>query len=153
MSRKQSNQVLDWRLPAGDVCGVQQQAGQLSAFTERDSRGHLPLHAAALRPQTDVLRVVLQGENRAWGWGGWGGVHLLQFSPGVPVTVMASTDLTLEEQTGEGDTPLTLAAAAGLVDNVRILLGHGASPHNTNSSNESPLLIGTNHTMLKQQVP
>uniref|UniRef100_H3DMB0 Ankyrin repeat and SOCS box containing 15b n=1 Tax=Tetraodon nigroviridis TaxID=99883 RepID=H3DMB0_TETNG len=103
------------RLSAGDVCRLQQRAAHLSAFRERDSRGRLPLHVAALRPQTDVLRVVLQAT--------------------------ASTDLTLEERTGEGDTPLTLAAAAGLVDNVRILLGHGASPHNTNSCNESPLLI------------
>lgn len=61
---------------------------------------------------------------------------------------MTSTDLTLEEQTEEGDTALTLAAEAGLVDNVGILLQHGASPHNTNSRNESPLLIGskTQHT-------
>lgn len=77
----------------------------------------------------------------------------LGFSPGVPVTATASAGLTLEEQTGEGDTPLTLAAAAGLVDNVRILLGHGASPHNPNGSNESPLLIGTNNTTLSEQVP
>lgn len=84
---------------------------------------------------------------------GPGGVHLVRFSPGVPVTATASADLTLEEQTGEGDTPLTLAVAAGLVDNVRTLLGHGASPHNTNSRNESPLLIGTNNTMLNEQVP
>lgn len=57
-----------------------------------------------------------------------------------------SADLTLEEQTGEGDTPLTLAADAGLVDNVTVLLQHGASPHNTNSRNESPLLIGSTNT-------
>lgn len=60
------------------------------------------------------------------------------------MTGTVSAHLTMEEQTGEGDTPLTLAVAAGLVDNVKILLGHGASPHNTNSRNESPLLIGTN---------
>lgn len=84
---------------------------------------------------------------------GGGGVHLVRFSPGVPVTATASADLTLEEQTGEGDTPLTLAAAAGLVDNVRTLLGHGASPHNTNGRNESPLLIGTNNIMLNEQLP
>lgn len=84
---------------------------------------------------------------------GGGGVHLFRFSPAVPVTATVSADLTLEEQTGEGDTPLTLAAAAGLVDNVRMLLGNRASPHNTNGSNESPLLIGTNNTTLDQQVP
>lgn len=72
---------------------------------------------------------------------------MFRVSPAVPVTATASIDLTLEEQTGQGDTPLTLAAAAGLVDNVRTLLEHGASPHSTNSSNEPPLLIGTNHSM------
>lgn len=136
-------------MSAGDVCALQQQAGRLSAFTERDSRGRLPLHLAALRPQTDVLRVVLQGKSRARVE--VGGVHLFRSSPGVPETATASADLTLEEQTGEGDTPLTLAVTAGLLDNVRILLGHGASPHNTNSSNESPLLIGTNNTTLNEQ--
>lgn len=55
----------------------------------------------------------------------------------------ASTELTLEEKTEDGDTALILAAEAGLVDNVRMLLRHGASPHNTNSRNESPLLIGS----------
>lgn len=56
---------------------------------------------------------------------------------------MAPADLTLEEQTADGDTALVLAAEAGSADNVRILLEHGASPHNTNSRNESPLLIGS----------
>lgn len=140
--------MLHWGLSAGDASGVQQQADRLSAFTERDSRGRLPLHAAALRPQTDVLRVVLQGKNRTRE-----GVHVFQFSPGAPATATVSTDLTLEEQTAEGDTALTLAAAAGLLDNVRLLLGHGASPHSTTSSNESPLLIGTSNTMVNEQVP
>ncbi|XP_023273679.1 ankyrin repeat and SOCS box protein 15-like isoform X2 [Seriola lalandi dorsalis] len=52
-----------------------------------------------------------------------------------------STDLTLEEHTEDGDTALTLAVEAGLVENVSMLLQHTASPHNTNSRNESPLLI------------
>lgn len=40
----------------------------------------------------------------------------------------------------EGETLLTPAAMAGLVDNVKMILEHGASPHNTNSKKESPLL-------------
>uniref|UniRef100_A0A3Q3VPQ7 SOCS box domain-containing protein n=1 Tax=Mola mola TaxID=94237 RepID=A0A3Q3VPQ7_MOLML len=99
----------------GDVNSLQELSGCGSAFRENDSRGRQPLHTAALQPQRHVLRVVLDA--------------------------MTSTDLTLEEQTEEGDTALTLAAEAGLVDNVGILLQHGASPHNTNSRNESPLLI------------
>lgn len=62
---------------------------------------------------------------------------------GVAVAAMTSLDLTLEEITEDGETALTLAAEADLVDNVVILLQHGASPHNTNSRNESPLLIGS----------
>lgn len=57
----------------------------------------------------------------------------------------------LEEQTEDGDTALTLAAEAGLVDNVRMLLRHGASPHNTNGRNESPLLFGRTRAHLQHQ--
>ncbi|TKS90670.1 Ankyrin repeat and SOCS box protein 15 [Collichthys lucidus] len=98
-----------------DVYALQELSGCASAFRESDSRGRLPLHAAAVQPQRDVLHVVLQAS--------------------------VSTELTLEEQTEDGDTSLTLAAEAGLVENVKMLLQHGASPHNTNSRNESPLLI------------
>lgn len=54
----------------------------------------------------------------------------------------ASQELSLEEVTADGETALTLAAQAGLVENVKMLLQYGASPHNTNSKNESPLLLG-----------
>ncbi|CAK6970703.1 ankyrin repeat and SOCS box protein 15b [Scomber scombrus] len=99
----------------GDVCALQALSGCVSAFRETDMRGLLPLHTAAVQPQQEILSVVLQ--------------------------VSMSTDLTLEEQTEDGGTALTLAAEAGLVQNVSMLLQHGASPHNTNSRNESPLLI------------
>uniref|UniRef100_A0A3B5M2T5 Uncharacterized protein n=1 Tax=Xiphophorus couchianus TaxID=32473 RepID=A0A3B5M2T5_9TELE len=56
---------------------------------------------------------------------------------------MASMDATLEEQTKDGDTALTLAAEANQVENIKLLLRHGASPHNTNSRNESPLVLRT----------
>ncbi|CAL8291801.1 unnamed protein product [Boreogadus saida] len=39
------------------------------------------------------------------------------------------------------ETALTQAVAAGLVENVRVLLDRGASPLNTNSRSESPLLL------------
>lgn len=56
---------------------------------------------------------------------------------------VAAQGLSLEERTGVGgETPLTLAVKAGLVQNVKSLLEYGASPHNTNSKNESPLLLG-----------
>ncbi|XP_008301161.1 ankyrin repeat and SOCS box protein 15b [Stegastes partitus] len=99
----------------GDVDALQALSGCVSAFRESDGRGWMPLHAAAVQPQQGVLHVVLQA--------------------------LTSAELTLEEQTEEGDTALTLAAEAGRVESVRMLLQHGASPHNTNSRNESPLLI------------
>ncbi|XP_053169967.1 ankyrin repeat and SOCS box protein 15b [Scomber japonicus] len=97
----------------GDVCALQELSGCVSAFRETGMRGLLPLHTAAVQPQQEILSLVLQ--------------------------VSKSTDL--EEQTEDGSTALTLAAEAGLVQNVSMLLRRGASPHNTNSKNESPLLI------------
>ncbi|XP_068595024.1 ankyrin repeat and SOCS box protein 15 [Brachionichthys hirsutus] len=57
------------------------------------------------------------------------------------VVASASFSLSLEEKTSGGETFLTLAVAAGLVENVKMLLDHGASPRSTNSQNESPLLL------------
>ncbi|XP_033471045.2 ankyrin repeat and SOCS box protein 15b [Epinephelus lanceolatus] len=118
-NRKESNSDNFMKIMAaihkGDVHALQELSGCVSAFRETNSRGWLPLHAAAVQPQRETLYVVLQ--------------------------VSTSTDLTLEEWTDDGDTALTLAAEAGLVENVKMLLQHGASPHNTNSRNESPLLI------------
>ncbi|XP_051804474.1 ankyrin repeat and SOCS box protein 15b [Acanthochromis polyacanthus] len=99
----------------GDVDALQELSGCVSAFRESDGRGWMPLHAAAVQPRPEILHVVLQ--------------------------VLTSTDVTLEEQTEEGDTALTLAAEANRVEGVRMLLQHGASPHNTNGRNESPLLL------------
>uniref|UniRef100_A0A674AWC3 Ankyrin repeat and SOCS box containing 15b n=1 Tax=Salmo trutta TaxID=8032 RepID=A0A674AWC3_SALTR len=96
----------------GDVCTLQELSG-LQAFTERDSRGWLPLHRAAVQSQEQVLDQVLQ----------------------------ASCDVTVDDVTADGDTALILAAQEGLLENVRTLLQHGASPHKTNSLNESPLLL------------
>ncbi|KAF7643903.1 hypothetical protein LDENG_00231450 [Lucifuga dentata] len=85
------------------------------AFRESDSRGWLPLHRAASQPTLEVLETVL---------------------------TLGAQGLSLEERTVVGgETALTLAVQACLVENVKSLLSHGASPHNTNSKNESPLLL------------
>uniref|UniRef100_A0A3Q3AMY4 Ankyrin repeat and SOCS box containing 15b n=1 Tax=Kryptolebias marmoratus TaxID=37003 RepID=A0A3Q3AMY4_KRYMA len=99
-------------ISSGDEGALQELMCCASAFSESDSRGWRPLHAAAAQLLPEILQAVLQ-----------------------------AADLTLEEQTKDGDTALTLAAEAGRVENVKMLLKHGASPHNTNSRNESPLLI------------
>ncbi|XP_062316664.1 ankyrin repeat and SOCS box protein 15-like isoform X1 [Osmerus eperlanus] len=99
----------------GDVCVLKEMLRHSFAFRELDSRGWLPLHRAASQPIPAVLETVLR---------------------------VASHGLTLEERTTlGGETALTLAAKAGLVENVKTLLEHGASPHNTNSNNESPLML------------
>ncbi|XP_029288917.1 ankyrin repeat and SOCS box protein 15-like isoform X2 [Cottoperca gobio] len=99
----------------GEVLMLKGMLRHTFAFKETDSRGWLPLHRAASQPVLEVLQTVLR---------------------------LAAQGLSLEERTAvEGETALTLAAKAGLVQNVRSLLEHGASPHNTNSKNESPLLL------------
>ncbi|XP_036374357.1 ankyrin repeat and SOCS box protein 15-like [Megalops cyprinoides] len=97
----------------GDIFTLQELSELTSAFSEVDSKGWLPLHRAAVQPLVQVLEIVMY----------------------------ASHELTLEEKTMEGETALTLAAQAGLVENVKALLDKGASPHNTNDKNESPLLL------------
>uniref|UniRef100_A0A3Q2ZY01 Ankyrin repeat and SOCS box containing 15a n=1 Tax=Kryptolebias marmoratus TaxID=37003 RepID=A0A3Q2ZY01_KRYMA len=67
---------------------------------------------------------------------GWCPLHRAAIQPLVRVLEMV-----LYEKTLEGETFLTLAVKAGLVENVKILLEHGASPQITNSRNESPLLL------------
>ena len=44
---------------------------------------------------------------------------------------------------------MTLAAQMGLVENVRLLLEKGASPNNTNDTNESPLLLGNVEVLVR----
>ncbi|XP_051548854.1 ankyrin repeat and SOCS box protein 15-like [Myxocyprinus asiaticus] len=97
----------------GDLFALQDLADYPAAFTEVDSRGWYPLHRAAVQQSVQVLEMVLY----------------------------ASYRLTLEEETADGETPLILAIQAGLVEIVRTLLEHGASPNKMNSKNESPLLL------------
>ncbi|XP_031724169.1 ankyrin repeat and SOCS box protein 15-like [Anarrhichthys ocellatus] len=99
----------------GEVLMLRGMLRHTFAFRESDSRGWLPLHRAASQPVLEVLQTVLR---------------------------LAAQGLSLEERTAVGgETPLTLAVKAGLVQNVKSLLEHGASPHSTNSRNESPLLL------------
>ncbi|XP_076120518.1 ankyrin repeat and SOCS box protein 15-like isoform X2 [Alosa pseudoharengus] len=97
----------------GDLFMLQKLSDVPAAFTEVDSGGWYPLHKAAIQPSPQVLEIVLY----------------------------ASYRLNLEEKTGDGETALILATQAGLVDNVRMMLEHGASPDRTNEKNESPLLL------------
>ncbi|XP_063755131.1 ankyrin repeat and SOCS box protein 15 isoform X2 [Eleginops maclovinus] len=97
----------------GDMLALRQLCKFPAAFNQLDERGWYPLHRAAVQPLVLVLETVLY----------------------------ASFRLTLEEKTPEGETFLTLAVGDGLLENVKVLLEHGASPHLTNSKKESPLLL------------
>ncbi|XP_042352709.1 ankyrin repeat and SOCS box protein 15 [Plectropomus leopardus] len=111
----------------GDMLALQELCDFPAAFSQVDESGWYPLHRAAVQPQVLVLETVLY----------------------------ASFSLTLEEKTSEGETFLTLAVKAGLVENVKMLLNHGASPHTTNSKNESPLLLavrGESHQMVSSLI-
>ncbi|XP_073799336.1 ankyrin repeat and SOCS box protein 15 isoform X1 [Danio rerio] len=97
----------------GDLFALQELSDYPAAFTEMDTKGWYPIHRAAIQQSVQVLEMVLY----------------------------ASYRLSLEEETADGETPLILALKAGLDDNVRTLLEHGASPNRINSKNESPLLL------------
>ncbi|XP_008287789.1 ankyrin repeat and SOCS box protein 15 isoform X2 [Stegastes partitus] len=97
----------------GDLLALQELCELPAAFSQVDELGWYPLHRAAVQPLVPVLEMVLY----------------------------ASFRLSLEEKTLEGETFLTSAVKAGFVENVKMLLDHGASPHTTNSKNESPLLL------------
>ncbi|TSM52338.1 Ankyrin repeat and SOCS box protein 15 [Bagarius yarrelli] len=107
------NQKIFDAIKRGDLFTLQEMSDYPSAFTEVDAKGWYPLHRASVQQSVQVLERV----------------------------IYASYRLTLEEQTADGETPLTLATKAGLVEIVCTLLEHGASPHKTNSRNESPLLL------------
>ncbi|KAG7234551.1 hypothetical protein INR49_004486 [Caranx melampygus] len=103
----------------GEVPVLKEMLSHTVAFRESDSRGWLPLHRAASQPVLEVLETVLRckyttGGSRPQSGGEDGGGRGDAADPGVK---------------------------AGLVENVKSLLEHGAAPHNTNSKNESPLLL------------
>ncbi|XP_034084820.1 LOW QUALITY PROTEIN: ankyrin repeat and SOCS box protein 15-like [Gymnodraco acuticeps] len=107
----------------GEVLMLRGMLRHVCAFRESDARGWLPVHRAAMQPDPEVLHTVLK---------------------------LTAQGLSLEERTaGGGETALTLAVTAGLVQNVKNLLEHGASPHNTNTRNESPLLLAVKAASLE----
>uniref|UniRef100_A0A673XHV8 Ankyrin repeat and SOCS box containing 15 n=1 Tax=Salmo trutta TaxID=8032 RepID=A0A673XHV8_SALTR len=85
-------------LHPGDILALQELSEFQEGFSEADDRGWYPLHKAAVQPLVKMLEIVL----------------------------CASFRLSLEEKTMEGETLLTPAAMAGLVDNVKMILEHGA---------------------------
>ncbi|KAK7117753.1 hypothetical protein R3I94_023092 [Phoxinus phoxinus] len=99
-------------IETGDTAVIHELRRFPSAFREVDSSGLLPLHRATMQSSGKVLE-----------------------------SVLVSSHLEIEEKGWNGETALTLAVQSGLEENVRILLEHGALPHNLNSKKESPLLL------------
>uniref|UniRef100_A0A671SYK7 Ankyrin repeat and SOCS box containing 15 n=1 Tax=Sinocyclocheilus anshuiensis TaxID=1608454 RepID=A0A671SYK7_9TELE len=103
----------DYLIQLSDTAVIRELKQFPSAFKEADSRGLLPLHRATMQPSGKVLEAIL-----------------------------VSSQPDLEEKGRNGEPALALAVQAGLEENIRILLEHGALPHNPNSKKESPLLLG-----------
>ncbi|XP_067292689.1 ankyrin repeat and SOCS box protein 15-like [Pseudorasbora parva] len=119
------------KMNTGDTAVIHELWRFPSAFREVDSRGLLPLHRAAMHPSGKVLEAVL-GILKIYG---------CEFSTQFSIQSTVSSQLDIEEKGWNGETALTLAIQSGLEENVRILLEHGALPHNFNSKTESPLLL------------
>ncbi|XP_029471388.1 ankyrin repeat and SOCS box protein 15 isoform X2 [Rhinatrema bivittatum] len=112
----EENRRLVAAIRQGKMSEVQNHLKYKYALDEADERGWFPLHEAAVQPIQQLLEEVLD----------------------------ASCKTIWEQKTGNGETALTLAAKAGLTDNVTALLDKGVWPDTKNSKGESPLLIAVN---------
>ncbi|XP_074757678.1 ankyrin repeat and SOCS box protein 15 isoform X3 [Athene noctua] len=110
----EENRKIVASIKQGQVFGLQELVKQKYALDEADERGWFPLHEAAAQPIQQILEIILD----------------------------ASYKTMWEYKTCDGETPLTLAAKTGLVENVRTLLEKGVWPNTANDKGETPLLIG-----------
>ncbi|KAM5172714.1 ankyrin repeat and SOCS box protein 15 [Mantella aurantiaca] len=99
----------------GEITELQNYMQYKYALDEADERGWFPLHEAVVQPVRQITEIVLDA------------IYKPQW----------------EQKTNDGETPLTLAAKSGLVENVKALLEKGVWPNTKNSRGESPLLIAT----------
>nr|XP_006122705.1 ankyrin repeat and SOCS box protein 15 isoform X1 [Pelodiscus sinensis] len=107
------NRKLVAAIRQGQILDLQNDVKHKYALDEADERGWFPLHEAAAQPIQQILEVILDASYKSM----W------------------------EYKTCDGETPLTLAAKAGLVGNVITLLEKGVWPNTTNNKGETPLLI------------
>ncbi|NP_001087115.1 ankyrin repeat and SOCS box containing 15 L homeolog [Xenopus laevis] len=97
----------------GEITELQKYMSYKYAFDEADEKGWFPLHEACVQPIRQITEIVLDAVYKA----SW------------------------EQKTNDGETPLTLAAKADLLENVKALLEKGVWPNTKNSRGESPLLL------------
>nr|XP_031311148.1 ankyrin repeat and SOCS box protein 15 isoform X3 [Camelus dromedarius] len=107
------NRKLVEAIKQGHILELQEYVKYKYALDEADEKGWFPLHEAVVQPIQQILEVVLD----------------------------ASYQTLWEFKTSDGETPLTLAVKAGLVENVRTLLEKGVWPNTKNDNGETPLLI------------
>ncbi|KAF6085364.1 ankyrin repeat and SOCS box containing 15 [Phyllostomus discolor] len=108
------NRKLVEAIKQGHILELQEYVKYKYALDEADEKGWFPLHEAVVQPIQQILEIVLD----------------------------ASYKTLWEFKTSDGETPLTLAIKAGLVENVRTLLEKGIWPNTKNDKGETPLLIG-----------
>ncbi|XP_038412590.1 ankyrin repeat and SOCS box protein 15 isoform X13 [Canis lupus baileyi] len=108
------NRKLVEAIKQGHILELQEYVKYKYALDEADEKGWFPLHEAVVQPIQQILEIVLD----------------------------ASYQTLWEFKTSDGETPLTLAVKAGLVENVRTLLEKGVWPNTKNDKGETPLLIG-----------
>ncbi|TRY83111.1 hypothetical protein DNTS_013447 [Danionella cerebrum] len=119
-----------------DLFALQELSDYPAAFTEMDTRGWYPIHRAAVQQSVQVMEMSRVKTHDA--------IEKDMVDMHTSTTKEFSDHkclLSLEEETSDGETPLILAIKAGLVEIVRTLLEHGASPNRINSKDESPLLL------------
>ncbi|XP_078076278.1 ankyrin repeat and SOCS box protein 15 isoform X2 [Mustelus asterias] len=110
----QENRQIVESIRQGEIFTLQQLIKHKFAFDEADEKGWFPLHEAAVQPIQQVLEIVLDSSYKTiW-----------------------------QQRTEDGNTPLTLAATAGILGNVQALLEKRICPNVTNDRGETPLLIG-----------
>ncbi|XP_006505269.1 ankyrin repeat and SOCS box protein 15 isoform X3 [Mus musculus] len=107
------NRKLVEAIRQGRIFELQEYVQYKYALEEADEKGWFPLHEAVVQPIQQILETVLD----------------------------ASYKTLWEFKTCDGETPLTLAVKAGLVENVKTLLDKGVWPNTKNDKGETPLLI------------
>uniref|UniRef100_H0WBC2 Ankyrin repeat and SOCS box protein 15 n=1 Tax=Cavia porcellus TaxID=10141 RepID=H0WBC2_CAVPO len=108
----QNRKLMD-AINQGNIFELQECMKYKYALDEADEKGWFPLHKAVIQPIQQILEIVLD----------------------------ASSKTLWEFKTCDGETPLTLAVKAGLVENVKSLLEKGVCPNTKNDKGETPLLI------------
>lgn len=108
-------------------------------FSQLDSRGWTPLHAAAVQTNQAVLELTLRG---VWRVPSVRPPHWPAAASRSVSRRPASGPDPVDCRTPRGQTPLFLAVAEGLLENASFLLKHGAQANSQDQELESPLLTG-----------